>query len=948
MLDRSSRSKEAGLDSIINCTKAILFLGTPHRGSPDFASAGDWARSIVSAFGAETTPEMLNALGLRNTDLERAQESFSDLWHHHGFHVKTFKEGLGLTGIHLGVLGDKVVPDYSSIIGDARERAETIQANHRDMCRFTGAEDPGYQKVSGELRSIYLSIMEKDLEQELVPALEPEAEPKLPKRAVDGGLGGNAASEREILVESGAVMSSVDSFDLRQSKTNPFTPSEKAYLQSLWYKNMNSRHKELTRPTDGTCNWLFENETYQKWVNGQDRRYLYGLLQIKGLPGCGKSVLMKEACRRVLPQHTSSGHWIAAFFFDGKGKELQHSRAGLLRSLLYQLMPQCRGYLARTAERFVERQRGLEANSICCDGDIPLEHPAIAVQELENTLRALLLRLPPGKKAFIFIDALDECDREDVHQVIYFWGDYLRAYMSKVDLNVLISSRDYPSIMVGSYPQIEVSKHNRGDIATYIGRRLEISIAAQEPGWRTLRALISDKAGGVFLWAVLAVDRVIERWMLGEGIPALRYELHILPSELHDLFSALFTPMAPETADLTIRLLQWAILSTRPLQLLEWHHILAFIRRPAPQSLKAWRESKHFTSTDAQLEREIRALSRGLLEVAVDEGEEYDTAESLEHASEFAGAGSFMMNPGGTRVVQVIHQSVRDFFLSGGGFCLLLDGFSAADKLVLGSVNAGHFEIVTTCLDYLNMPELDTLVEARVKATAKATERRLLIDQDQETRSRSPVSSWPGFPSPVLSSRSLVSSTNPLVSKNEPPRPAPVSGATDVIQWVEGVREVGSHQDQSMFKSRSSITSRSLVSAKTELLEDYPALLSYAIDELLVHSRRAREFGLESTCLQSAERRAMVQQAFERLVAADTWKRYLALGEELGGRELPEFSYHARPQYTIQDLVEFFDVLRGKLEHNAAQVHVRTPPWVINEVNANHDPKAARGRTKRK
>src|SRR3954471_14031209 len=103
MLSRSSTYKEAHLNNIVRSTAAIVFLGTPHRGSPEFAAAGDWARSLLSSVGVETTPVILHALGLRTTDLERAQDAFSALWRKYNFRVKTFQEGLGLTGINFGV-----------------------------------------------------------------------------------------------------------------------------------------------------------------------------------------------------------------------------------------------------------------------------------------------------------------------------------------------------------------------------------------------------------------------------------------------------------------------------------------------------------------------------------------------------------------------------------------------------------------------------------------------------------------------------------------------------------------------------------------------------------------------------------------------------------------------------------------------------------------------------
>lgn len=78
----------------------------------------------------ETNASILDALGLKTTDLERAQEAFSRLWYTYDFSVNKFQEGPGLTGIRLGILGDKVVPDYSSSTGDHREQVETLQANH--------------------------------------------------------------------------------------------------------------------------------------------------------------------------------------------------------------------------------------------------------------------------------------------------------------------------------------------------------------------------------------------------------------------------------------------------------------------------------------------------------------------------------------------------------------------------------------------------------------------------------------------------------------------------------------------------------------------------------------------------------------------------------------------------------------------------------------------------
>jgi hypothetical protein len=54
------------------------------------------------------------------------------------------------------------VPPQSSTLGDKRERAETINANHITMCKFWGREDPGYDQVGGELKTIVDQIVKDE------------------------------------------------------------------------------------------------------------------------------------------------------------------------------------------------------------------------------------------------------------------------------------------------------------------------------------------------------------------------------------------------------------------------------------------------------------------------------------------------------------------------------------------------------------------------------------------------------------------------------------------------------------------------------------------------------------------------------------------------------------------------------------------------------------------
>jgi len=158
VLRRSEASEELEFKDIVKSTKGIIFLGTPHRGSPGMADLGETVRNIASTvLRVDSNATLLRALGTDSPELELGRESFTALWRIYGFRVKTFQEAWGISGVNVGPLNAKVVPDISSMLDDPREHAETISANHMDMCRFDSRYDAGYRKVSQEIGSMILS-----------------------------------------------------------------------------------------------------------------------------------------------------------------------------------------------------------------------------------------------------------------------------------------------------------------------------------------------------------------------------------------------------------------------------------------------------------------------------------------------------------------------------------------------------------------------------------------------------------------------------------------------------------------------------------------------------------------------------------------------------------------------------------------------------------------------
>jgi hypothetical protein len=107
MISYADASREDEFLEIIQDISAVVFLGTPHRGS-GAAQVGEIARRVASTLRIDTSPTILDSLGLRNDDLVRSQQSFARIWDERRFGVKTFQESKGLSGVNVGMFNDLV------------------------------------------------------------------------------------------------------------------------------------------------------------------------------------------------------------------------------------------------------------------------------------------------------------------------------------------------------------------------------------------------------------------------------------------------------------------------------------------------------------------------------------------------------------------------------------------------------------------------------------------------------------------------------------------------------------------------------------------------------------------------------------------------------------------------------------------------------------------------
>ncbi|KAI0971981.1 hypothetical protein F4678DRAFT_64958 [Xylaria arbuscula] len=701
----------------------------------------------------------------------------------------------------------------------------------------------------------------------------------------------------------------------------PMTPvgfrDAEEYYRSLWFPSMNTRRLNLEKPAEQTCLWLFEHVAYQDWFLGRNQDKYAGLLWLKGKPGSGKSVLMKEAVRQAMLGQDKSDYWAAAFFFNANGGELEKSPLGLFRSLLHQLLPKDSEHFQRFRKLWDERNSEFYENG---SKSCPWQET-----ELRSFFHSMFSH-QRAKRTIIFIDALDECDSKSMRSQASFWQEVTwSAYNAKVELSVCISIRDFPSITVPDCYEILIQSYNHDDIATYLHKRFTLSIADKEPHWKRLKNKVLQKSAGVFLWVVLVVDDLLGQWDNGKNVQSLLKQLDVVPEKLQSLFSTMFNPIDPSMRDLTIRVFQWAVLAPKPLRLHEWHHIMAFVRHPVFSSLHDWRESDNFTQNDDQLEKQIRSISKGLIEVSTTKNEVQD--ESLETLSVCAGAGSLNVEYGETRIVQVIHESVREFFLQNNGF------LAVYPNLEPEPVGYGHCSIMATCLDYINIRELDALVQARNLVEQREKDGSIEDLSEPESHKPRPVSvqaasGFSGCPKDTDNGSGVSLDVGYGAKRNSHAKaqgrikPASIfellqsseSSHIDMNRWLETLPTDKCFAEPVIPISETTchFSTSPSVTGQSQMLEDYPALLSYATSEFFTHARLAEEKGADPSSI------------INSLVLESIWARWVALREDVPrGVELRDYA-------ADQGLSSWTSIIpQSVCPHQDISQELEPGPWVI-------------------
>ncbi|OAP55332.1 hypothetical protein AYL99_10305 [Fonsecaea erecta] len=421
-------------------------------------------------------------------------------------------------------------------------------------------------------------------------------------------------------------------------------------LASLRFKQMDSRRSTIDKAYSTTCQWLLEHPAYLEWNDPRQMHQHHGFFWIKGIPGAGKSTLMKFALAYA-DQKSSANEIVLSFFFNARGEMMEYSTIGMYRALLFQLLTKM-----TDLQDLLDGLDGSENQS---------QSPVWTIERLCELLSAAISRLG-RRQVKCFIDALDECDEQQIQEMIDFFEELGETALEHgSQLFICFASRHYPTVIIPYGRQLTLENeggHTR-DLSRYIDSHLR---AGKGRMIEEVRTEIRKKANGVFLWVVLVVPILNQEFKRGR-IFAVKKKLHEIPAKLSDLFKDILRKDDANMDDLLL-CLQWILFAKEPLQVREFYFAMLAGLHPESEYMTVW--NSQMIEVD-DMNRFVLNSSKGLAQLTRSE----------------------------PPTVQFIHESVRDFLLKDNGLFELWPDLDDSKDFE----GQSHQRLKSCCLNYSNI-----------------------------------------------------------------------------------------------------------------------------------------------------------------------------------------------------------------------------------------------------
>ncbi|KEF57274.1 uncharacterized protein A1O9_05191 [Exophiala aquamarina CBS 119918] len=439
------------------------------------------------------------------------------------------------------------------------------------------------------------------------------------------------------------------SFTSRSTRKHPKKHQyREALVKALEFDHIEDRYDNIKHPHYATCQWLFTNNIYQAWLDQDRISYHHGVMWLKGKPGTGKSTLVKFAQSKA--RETTNEDIHISFFFNARGSPLEKNTMGMYRSLLFQLFTM----VPSTQEVFDNIP----------NVDLPRSpHWSWTMPQLENVFKHVIRELG-ARPLWIFVDALDECDEDQIRDMVGFFDLLVREAVSlNIIVRIFFASRHYPKITITHMVELilEDEDEHTCDIERYIEKELRTAYHTCSDAVENIRKEVKRRAAGVFLWVFLVVKILNKAYDSGR-VTGLEKKLQEIPDDLGKLFKGILTRDNQNMESMRL-CIQWILLATRPLSREELY--FAIISGTEPGAISPWTVDERPAEV---MDAFILSCSKGLAELTTSD----------------------------RPTVQFIHETVRDFLLKGEGM-VFVQGLSSQSFL-----GFGHNSLKQCCANYIS------------------------------------------------------------------------------------------------------------------------------------------------------------------------------------------------------------------------------------------------------
>ncbi|KAL3487304.1 ankyrin repeat-containing domain protein [Aspergillus germanicus] len=327
----------------------------------------------------------------------------------------------------------------------------------------------------------------------------------------------------------------------------------------------------------------------------------------------------------------------------------------MLRSILFDILAQDEFFFYHQFQINYRQYKALAARN----GVVPMDWP---YELLKDTL-ASLQTYAHSSRYYLIIDAIDESDEDDRRDILNFLFD-ICANTKQCTVKAVVASRPVGQLEIRRsqfHGFIRLQDETQNDILNFARsflRGLNLTVLLDKAV-----TYIIDNAHGVFIWVQLVGNELVACAEEGSSEEEIFEFLESLPLELDAFYTLMLNKMMERRKlEQTLEIFQFVLFARRPLTVSELLHALANPK-----------------DTNMTFEPSLERLRRRI-----------PTEQRLVHSG-----GNFLeiRQHQGIGTIQVIHQTVREFFLRPDG-CVATSAWRMVDE-------AAHRTITIASIRYL-------------------------------------------------------------------------------------------------------------------------------------------------------------------------------------------------------------------------------------------------------